>query len=64
MAILAKKTRQLPLLLGLIMLTGGSSLKPFQWHDEREMGLETGLFSGAAGEFVIIDNTYDPERIH
>ncbi|MBB1407502.1 MULTISPECIES: hypothetical protein [Pseudoalteromonas] len=57
MNILNKKTRQIFLLLGVIMLAGCSGLKPYQWHDEREEGLKTGLFSGADGEFVILDNT-------
>jgi hypothetical protein len=41
-----------PLLLALLV-TGCAGIKPYEPRDNREEGMEKGLFTGSEGEFVI-----------
>jgi hypothetical protein len=45
---------QFGLLLMALMIIGCAGMEPYEPRDEREEGPEHGLFSGEAGEFVII----------
>ena len=41
-----------PLLVALLV-TGCAGIEPYEPRDNREEGMEKGLFTGSAGEFVI-----------
>jgi hypothetical protein len=49
-----------PLLVALLV-TGCAGIKPYEPRDYREEGLEKGLFTGSAGEFVIFRKADEPE---
>ena len=49
-----------PLLVALLV-TGCAGIKPYEPRDNREEGMEKGLFTGSAGEFVIFRKTDEPE---
>ena len=49
-----------PLLVALLV-TGCASIKPYEPRDNREEGMEKGLFTGSAGEFVIFGKADEPE---
>ena len=49
-----------PLLVALLV-TGCAGIKPYEPRNNREEGMEKGLFSGSAGEFVIFRKTDEPE---
>ena len=41
------------LLVALLVITGCAGIKPYEPRDNREEGMEKGLFTGSEGEFVI-----------
>ncbi len=49
------------LLVGLLF-TGCAGISPYEPRDNREEGMEKGLFTGSAGEFVIFRKTDEPEN--
>jgi hypothetical protein len=49
-----------PLLVALLV-TGCAGIKPYEPRDNREEGMEKGLFTGSAGEFVIFRKADEPE---
>ena len=49
-----------PLLVALLV-TGCAGIKPYEPRDNREEGMEKGLFTGSEGEFVIIRKAEEPE---
>jgi hypothetical protein len=49
-----------PLLVALLV-TGCAGIKPYEPRDYREEGLEKGLFTGSAGEFVIFRKVDESE---
>ena len=48
-------------LLVALLFTGCAGISPYEPRDTREEGLEKGLFTGSAGEFVIFRKTDEPE---
>ena len=48
------------LLVGLLF-TGCAGISPYEPRDNREEGMEKGLFTGSAGEFVIYRKADEPE---
>ena len=48
-------------LLVALLVTGCTGITPYEPSDTREEGLEKGLFTGSAGEFVIFRKTDEPE---
>ena len=49
-----------PLLVALLV-TGCAGIKSYEPRDNWEEGMEKGLFTGSAGEFVIFRKTDEPE---
>jgi hypothetical protein len=49
-----------PLLVALLV-TGCAGIKPYEPRDNREEGMEKGLFTGSEGEFVIFRKVDEPE---
>ena len=49
-----------PLLVALLV-AGCAGIKPYEPRDNREEGMEKGLFTGSEGEFVIYRKTDEPE---
>ena len=49
-----------PLLVALLV-TGCAGIKPYEPRDNREEGMEKGLFTGSEGEFVIYRKADEPE---
>ena len=49
-----------PLLVALLV-TGCAGIKPYEPRDNREEGMEKGLFTGSEGEFVIFRKAEEPE---
>ena len=49
-----------PLLVALLV-TGCAGIKPYEPRDNREVGMEKGLFTGSEGEFVIFRKAEEPE---
>ena len=49
-----------PLLVALLV-AGCAGIKPYEPRDYRQEGLEKGLFTGSAGEFVIFRKANEPE---
>ena len=48
------------LLVGLLF-TGCAGISPYEPRDNREEGMEKGLFTGSEGEFVIFRKAEEPE---
>jgi len=48
------------LLVGLLF-TGCAGISPYEPRDNREEGMEKGLFTGSEGEFVIYRKVDEPE---
>lgn len=48
-------------LLVVLLVTGCAGFEPYEPRDYREEGLEQGLFSGEAGEFVIFRRADNPD---
>ena len=48
------------LLVGLLF-TGCAGISPYEPRDNREEGMEKGLFTGSEGEFVIFRKTDEPK---
>ena len=49
-----------PLLVALLV-AGCAGIKPYEPRDNREQGMEKGLFTGSKGEFVIYTKADEPE---
>jgi len=49
------------LLLVALLVAGCAGIKPYEPRDYRQEGLEKGLFTGSAGEFVIFRKANEPE---
>jgi hypothetical protein len=49
-----------PLLVALLV-TGCAGIKPYEPRDNREEGMEKGLFTGSEGEFVIFRKVDESE---
>ena len=49
-----------PLLVALLV-TGCAGIKPYEPRDNREEGMEKGLFTGSEGEFVIFRKADEPK---
>ena len=49
-----------PLLVALLV-AGCAGIEPYEPRDNREEGMEKGLFTGSAGEFVIFRKADQPE---
>ena len=49
-----------PLLVALLV-TGCAGIKPYEPRNNREEGMEKGLFTGSEGEFVIFRKAEEPE---
>ena len=49
-----------PLLVALLV-AGCAGIKPYEPRDNREEGMEKGLFTGSKGEFVIFRKADEPE---
>jgi hypothetical protein len=49
-----------PLLVALLV-TGCAGIKPYKPRDNREEGMERGLFTGSEGAFVILRKADEPE---
>ena len=49
-----------PLLVALLV-TGCVGIQPYEPRDNREEGMEKGLFTGSEGEFVIFRKADEPE---
>jgi len=48
-------------LLVVLLVAGCAGIKPYEPRDNREEGMEKGLFTGSEGEFVIFRKANDPE---
>jgi len=48
-----RKALWIGLLLLVLLVIGCAGIKPYEPRDNREEGMEKGLFSGSEGEFVI-----------
>ena len=48
-------------MLVALLVTGCAGIKPYEPRDNREEGMEKGLFTGSAGEFVIFRKADAPE---
>ncbi len=48
-------------LLAALLVTGCAGIKPYEPRDNREEGMEKGLFTGSEGEFVIFRIAEEPE---
>ena len=49
------------LVLVVLLTAGCAGIKPYEPRDNREEGMEKGLFTGSAGEFVIFRKADEPE---
>jgi hypothetical protein len=49
----ARKVLWIGLFLSVWLITGCTGFKPYEPRDNREEGLENGIFTGSEGEFVI-----------
>ena len=58
---LRRKTLWIGPLLVALLVTGCAGIKPYEPRDYRQEGLEKGLFTGSAGEFVIFRKADEPE---
>ena len=58
---LRRKVLLIGLLLVGLLFTGCAGISPYEPRDNREEGMEKGLFTGSAGEFVIFRKTDEPE---
>ena len=62
---ISRKLGQKALVIGLVLvvlLTAGcAGIKPYEPRDNREEGMEKGLFTGSEGEFVIYRKADEPE---
>jgi hypothetical protein len=56
-----RKVLWISLLLVALLVTGCAGIEPYEPRDTREEGPESGLFSGADGEFVIYRKTGEPQ---
>ena len=45
-----------------LLFAGCAGIEPYQPRDYREEGLEKGLFTGSAGEFVIFRKADEPDN--
>ncbi len=48
-------------MLVALLVTGCAGIKPYEPRDNREEGMEKGLFTGSEGEFVIFRKVDEPE---
>ena len=48
-------------MLVALLVTGCAGIKPYEPRDNREEGMEKGLFTGSKGEFVIFSKADEPE---
>ena len=51
---LSRKALLIGILLLALLFSGCAGIKPYKPRDYREDGLETGLFTGSQGEWVIL----------
>ena len=56
-----QKALWIGLLLVVWLVAGCAGIKPYEPRDNREEGMEKGLFTGSAGEFVIFRKADEPE---
>lgn len=56
-----RQARWIGSLLVALLLTGCAGITPYAPRNSREEGPEQGLFSGSAGEFVILRKVDKPE---
>ena len=60
-----RKPGQKALVIGLVLVAllvaGCAGIKPYEPRDNREVGMEKGLFTGSEGEFVIYRKADAPE---
>ena len=60
-----RKLGQKALVIGLalvaLLIAGCAGIKPYEPRDNREEGMEKGLFTGSEGEFVIFRKAEEPE---
>ena len=45
----------------VLLVAGCAGIKPYEPRDDREEGLQKGLFTGSEGEFVIFRKADEPE---
>ena len=48
-------------MLAALLVAGCAGIKPYEARDNREEGMEKGLFTGSEGEFVIFRKAEEPE---
>ncbi len=56
-----RKTLWIGALLVVLLVTGCAGIKPYEPRDNREEGMEKGLFTGSEGEFIIYRKADEPE---
>ena len=56
-----RKTLWIGALLVALLVAGCAGIKPYEPRDNREEGMEKGLFTGSEGEFVIFRKADEPE---
>ena len=56
-----RKALWIGFLLVALLVTGCAGIKPYEPRDNREEGMEKGLFTGSEGEFVIFRKAEEPE---
>jgi len=58
---LGQKALVIGLVLVVLLTAGCAGIKPYEPRDNREEGMEKGLFTGSEGEFVIYRKADEPE---
>ena len=58
---LGQKALVMGLVLVVLLTAGCAGIKPYEPRNNREEGMEKGLFTGSRGEFVIFRKTDEPE---
>lgn len=57
-----RKLLLIGLLLAALLVAGCAGIEPYEPRDNREEGMEKGLFTGSEGEFVIYRQADEPEE--